>query len=215
MTCHKVGILFLGAGSSSRMRGNDKLLNKINGVPQIERILLEALKLKIPIFVTIPATNTERKLIISKTNAIVIEVQDPKLGMGHSIAEGIIKITKTYDFLSLGICPSDLPDLKFSSFKKLTDYFAKTPDMICRPIKRGSTSFGHPVIFPKKYFKELKLLEGDRGGQNIIQSMEENLNAYETDDESYFSDLDTSEDFAKWYKRNRQQIKTKIKKSRG
>tara|TARA_Y100000589_G_scaffold299210_1_gene308445 strand:+ start:27 stop:674 length:648 start_codon:yes stop_codon:yes gene_type:complete len=215
MTRYNIGFLFLGAGSSSRMRGDDKLIKKINGVPQIERILIEALKLKIPIFVTIPATNIERKLIISKTNAIVIEVQDPKLGMGHSIAEGIIKITKTYDFLSLGICPSDLPDLKFSSFKKLTDYFAKTPDMICRPIKRGSTSFGHPVIFPKKYFKELKLLEGDRGGQNIIQSMEENLNAYETDDESYFSDLDTSEDFAKWYKRNRQQIKTKIKKSRG
>ena len=207
MTCYKVGILFLGAGSSSRMRGNDKLLNKINGVPQIERILLEALKLKIPIFVTVPATNTERKLIISKTNAIVIEVQDPKLGMGHSIAEGIIKITKTFDFLSLGICPSDLPDLKFGSFKKLMDYFSKSPDMICRPIKRGSTRFGHPVIFPKKYFNELKLIEGDKGAQNIIQSNEKNLNAYETDDESYFSDLDTSEDFAKWYKRNRQQMK--------
>ena len=206
MTRYNIGFLFLGAGSSSRMRGDDKLIKKINGVPQIERILIEALKLKIPIFVTIPATNIERKLIISKTNAIVIEVQDPKLGMGHSIAEGVIEITKTFDFLSLGICPSDLPDLKFSSFKKLTDYFAKTPDMICRPIKRGSTSFGHPVIFPKKYFKELKLLEGDRGGQNIIQSMEENLNAYETDDESYFSDLDTLEDFAKWSKRNPQQI---------
>ena len=204
MTCHKVGILFLGAGSSSRMRGNDKLLNKINGVPQIERILLEALKLKIPIFVTIPATNIERKLIISKTNAIVIEVQDPKLGMGHSIAEGIIKITKTYDFLSLGICPSDLPDLKFGSFKKLMDYFYKSPDMICRPIKRGSTRFGHPVIFPKKYFNELKLIEGDKGAQNIIQSNENNLNVYETDDESYFSDLDTPEDFAKWLQRNPQ-----------
>ena len=204
MTRYNIGFLFLGAGSSSRMRGDDKLIKKINGVPQIERILIEALKLKIPIFVTIPATNIERKLIISKTNAIVIEVQDPKLGMGHSIAEGIIKITKTYDFLSLGICPSDLPDLKFGSFKKFMDYFSKSPDMICRPIKRGSTRFGHPVIFPKKYFNELKLIEGDKGAQNIIQSNENNLNVYETDDESYFSDLDTPEDFAKWLQRNPQ-----------
>ena len=52
MTYHKIGFLFLGAGSSKRMRGRDKLLEKINGVPLIERLANEALKLasaKLPI----------------------------------------------------------------------------------------------------------------------------------------------------------------------
>ena len=202
MTCRNMGLLFLGAGSSSRMRGDDKLLKNIHGVPQIERILKEALKLKLPIFVTIPASNTKRKFVISRTNAIIIEVQDAKLGMGQSIADGIKEITETFDFLSLGICPSDLPDLTVGSLKKLIDYFAKSPEMICRPVNYGSNKFGHPVIFPKKYFKELKMIKGDKGAQNIIRSNEKNFNAYETNDETYFMDLDTPEDFAKWSKRN-------------
>ena len=202
MTCRNMGLLFLGAGSSSRMRGDDKLLKNIHGVPQIERILKEALKLKLPIFVTIPASNTKRKFVISRTNAIIIEVQDAKLGMGQSIADGIKEITETFDFLSLGICPSDLPDLTAGSLKKLIDYFAKSPEMICRPVNRGSNKFGHPVIFPKKYFKELKMIKGDKGAQNIIKSNKKNFNAYETNDETYFMDLDTPEDFAKWSKRN-------------
>lgn len=202
MTCRNMGLLFLGAGSSSRMRGDDKLLKNIHGVPQIERILKEALKLKLPIFVTIPASNTKRKFVISRTNAIIIEVQDAKLGMGQSIADGIKEITENFDFLSLGICPSDLPDLTAGSLKKLIDYFAKSPEMICRPVNRGSNKFGHPVIFPKKYFKELKMIKGDKGAQNIIKSNKKNFNAYETNDETYFMDLDTPEDFAKWSKRN-------------
>ena len=206
MVRHKLGFLLLAAGSSARMHGSDKLLKKIHGVPQIERILAEVMKLNFPIFVTIPANDTKRKFVISRTDAIIIEVQNAELGIGHSIAEGLKKITKTFDLLSLAICPSDLPDLKTDSCKKLINYFSITPEMICRPVKQNSNKFGHPVIFPKKYFKELTLIEGDKGANNIIQKNKKNLNEYETDDESYFSDLDTLEDFAKWSKRNPQQI---------
>tara|TARA_B100000963_G_scaffold286580_1_gene255655 strand:- start:451 stop:1065 length:615 start_codon:yes stop_codon:yes gene_type:complete len=204
MTSHNIGFLFLGAGSSSRMRGNDKLLKKIHGVPQIERILAEVLKLNLPTFVTVPTNEINRKFVISRTNAIIIEVNDAELGMGHSIAEGIKKITKTFDLSSLAICPSDLPDLKIASCKKLINYFSISPEKICRPVKRGSNKFGHPVIFPQKYFKELKLIKGDKGARDIIQRNNQNFNAYETDDDSYFMDLDTPEDFAKWLQRNPQ-----------
>ena len=70
--------------------------------------------------------------------------------------------------------------------------------MICRPTKIGKSNMGHPVIFPKKYFEELKLIKGDKGARNIIQQNEKALNRYETGDESYFIDLDTQEDFNNW-----------------
>ena len=150
MADHRIGFLFLAAGASSRMRGSDKLLEKINGVPLIQRTLNEALKLNFPVFVTVPANDTDRKVIISKTNAIVIEVQCPDLGMGHSIAQGLIEITKIAAFSSLAICPSDLPGLKIQSLNKLISYFLKSPEMICRPVKNGNLRTGHPVIFPKQ-----------------------------------------------------------------
>ena len=204
MVRHKLGFLLLAAGSSVRMHGSDKLLKKIHGVPQIERILAEVMKLNFPIFVTIPANDTKRKFVISRTDAIIIEVQNAELGIGHSIAEGLKKITKTFDLLSLAICPSDLPDLKTDSCKKLINYFAISPEMICRPVKKSSNKFGHPVIFPKKYFKELKFIEGDKGAHNIILGNKKSFNAYKTNDESYFLDIDTPEDFARWSKRNPQ-----------
>ena len=131
------------------MRGKDKLLQEIDGVPQIERILRQVLQLKFPVFVTVPATDTKRKSIISHTSATIIEVHNSKLGMGHSIAEGIGEITKNDDFLSLAICPSDLPDLKRGSINHLINYFFKNPEMICSPVALGAENVEHPVMFPK------------------------------------------------------------------
>ena len=85
MNDYKLGFLFLGAGSSSRMLGDDKLLKKIDDVPQIQRILNEALSLSFPVFVTTPANNNRRKDAIFKTNAAVIEVENSHLGMAKVI----------------------------------------------------------------------------------------------------------------------------------
>ena len=70
--------------------------------------------------------------------------------------------------------------------------------MICRPTQSRNFKFGHPVIFPKKYFEELTLIQGDIGARNIVNKNKQALNSYDTDDESYFLDLDTPEDFNNW-----------------
>ena len=185
------------------MRGSDKLLKEIYGVPLILRTLNEALKLNFPVFVTVRAHDTKRKVIISNTNAVLIEVKDANLGMGHSIATGLTQITKNFDFKSLAVCPSDLPGLNASSLRKLINYFLKTPEMICHPANHGKPKMGHPVIFPKKYFEELKLMEGDTGARNVLHKNRKKLNRFETDDDSYFIDLDTPEDFNNWEKQSK------------
>ena len=201
MTQHQIGFLFLGAGKSTRMRGRDKLLQKIDGVPLIKRTLNEALKLNFPVFVTIPVNETKRKLIIATTNAVIIEVPDAELGMGHSIATGTFEITKKLNILSIAICPADLPNLNEDSLKKLINYFFKSPEMICRPTNLGKSKIGHPVIFPKKYFEELKSIKGDMGARDILHKNGKGFNRFETDEESYFIDLDTPEDFNNWKNR--------------
>ena len=201
MAQHRLVFLFLAAGASSRMRGSDKLLREIDGVPLLQRTLDEALKLNFPVYVTLPVNDIERKLIVSKTNAAIIEVKDAYLGMGQSIAAGLIETTKNLNFQSLAICPSDLPGLSEGALRKLIDVFLKSPEMICRPVKLGESKLGHPVIFPKRFFEELKIIKGDIGARNIISRNEEALNKFETNEDSYFNDLDTPDDFNTWEKK--------------
>ena len=198
MAQHQIGFLFLAAGASTRMHGVDKLLKEIDGIPMLQRILDEALKLNFPVFATVPAHDIERKLIISKTNAVLIEVENPDLGMGHSTSTGLSETTKNLNLHSLAICTSDLPGLSADSLRKLINYYLKIPEMICRPVKLGNSKFGHPVIFPQKYFEELKLIKGDMGARDIINRNKETLNRFVTEDDSYFIDLDTPEDFLNW-----------------
>ena len=70
MAQHQFGFLFLAAGASTRMLGRDKLLKEIDGVPLLKRTLDEALKLNFPVFATVPANDTKRKLyyIVSVTS---------------------------------------------------------------------------------------------------------------------------------------------------
>ena len=71
MSQYQIGFLFLAAGASSRMRGSDKLLKEIKGVPLLQLTLDEALKLNFPVFVTVPTSDKERKLIISNTRFFI------------------------------------------------------------------------------------------------------------------------------------------------
>jgi len=152
MAQHQIGFLFLAAGAATRMRGSDKLLRDIDGIPLVQRTIAEALKLNFPVFVTVPTHDTERKLLILETNAVPIEVKDTDLGMGHSISTGVTQITQNFNFHSLAICPSDLPGLSASSLRKLINFFWKSPEMICRPTNLDNSKIGPSRYLSQKIF---------------------------------------------------------------
>jgi molybdenum cofactor cytidylyltransferase len=203
MNEYKLGFLFLGAGSSSRMLGEDKLLKKIDGVPQIQRTLNEALSLNFPVFVTTPANNNQRKDVILKTNAVVIEVENSHLGMGHSLSVGVNNISQEFNLGSIAICPSDLPELTTAALKELIDFFLECPEMICCPINENNTTTGHPVIFPSKYFHSLMKITGDIGAKEVLKKEKQSINYFSTNTRSYFLDLDTPEGWSNWTNLNK------------
>ena len=211
MNEYKLGFLFLGAGSSSRMLGDDKLLKKIDGVPQIQRILNEALSLSFPVFVTTPANNNERKDAILKTNALVIDVENSHLGMGHSISVGVSNISQEFNLGSIAICPSDLPELTKAALKELVDFFLKCPEMICCPIDENKNKTGHPVIFPSKYFHSLMKITGDIGAKEILKKEKKLINYFSTNNRSFFLDLDTPQEWSNWINLNKYFLNKKEK----
>ncbi|MGB8813068.1 MAG: NTP transferase domain-containing protein, partial [Paracoccaceae bacterium] len=82
-------ILILAAGSSSRMRGADKLLERIDGVPQIARITQAALATGCPVLVALPPDRPLREKAIAALNVTRITIENAAEGMAASIREGV------------------------------------------------------------------------------------------------------------------------------
>ena len=85
---NKCVTLILSAGYSTRMRGDDKLLEKIDGISQIYRIAKAAVTNGIT-YMTLPAIDHPRERALSGLAVQKIFLNNKNTGMGASIAEGV------------------------------------------------------------------------------------------------------------------------------
>ena len=116
-----------------------------------------------------------------------IFAEDAHLGMGHSLAAGIESIVNwNYVFIGLG----DMPFVSKSTLVTLKNKIGE--DNIVVPTKDGR--LGHPVGFPKTYFKELRTLSGDDGARQVLEKNKNSLTKMETEDVGIFRDIDTIKD---------------------
>lgn len=117
-------------------------------------------------------------------------------GMASSLRRGLeaalARCAETDELLSaVGVCPVDLPLLNKEAVKSVLRSYAGCAEpegTILVPECGGRR--GHPVIFGSAYFKELSLLEGDRGGAAILKSHKESLILVSVNDAGIFEDCD-------------------------
>jgi hypothetical protein len=82
-------ILLLAAGSSSRMRGADKLLERVDGVPLLLRQARVALAAGVPVIVTLPGDRPARTAALAGLDLVTVPVPDAALGLSASIRAGV------------------------------------------------------------------------------------------------------------------------------
>ena len=85
----EIAVIILAAGKSSRMRGRDKLTERINGIPQIRRIAITASEAFERVFITLPYATHPRASFLKGLEVEIIPVLDSNFGMGRSIAAAI------------------------------------------------------------------------------------------------------------------------------
>lgn len=68
------------------------------------------------------------------------------------------------------------------------------PGMLIVPVNGGKS--GNPVLFPGKYFAELKALMLDRGGKAVVRAHAESVFEYAVADARELSDADTADALA-------------------
>jgi len=193
-----ISAILLGAGESKRM-GVNKLLLPWGRKTVFEHCLNTLLRSNIREVVIVLSDpskemrNRLKKSSILTNKRIKVEMnRDYKKGMSTSIRRGLKRIDPRSDgiLISLG----DQPFLKARTINALVRTFGQGEGKIVVPSFRGMK--GHPVIFHRRYKKELLTLKGDMGGRSILLRYPERIKTVPVRSEGVIRDIDTWKDYS-------------------
>lgn len=191
-----LAIIILAAGKSSRMRGKDKLTQSVGGEPQIRRIVQAACETSPIVFITLPDVAHPRASLLLGLKVQIVPVPEAHLGMGRSIAAAISALK---DPLIKGamIVPADMPELTQLDLQTIGQAFISKPSAIIQATT-PTGSIGHPVVFPRSTFEQLKSLSGDQGARDVISANAQLRRTVSLPNLHAKTDLDTPEEWREW-----------------
>lgn len=193
-----VHILILAAGAASRMRGADKLLQRVGLQPMLRHIAEQALATGAPVTVTLPPDAEARAAALAGLHLRIVHIPDAAEGMSRSIARGMVALDPVAGLQDgLMILPADMPELSAEALSGLIAQFRTDPHLILR----GGTAdgqTGHPVIFPRDLWPALAALTGDEGGRSVLQANKGRVRVIALPGPMAILDLDTPDDWAAW-----------------
>ena len=196
-------ILIAAAGAASRMRGADKLLEPVAGLPLLRRLAEAALTAGGEVAVALPPPGDPRRAgriaALAGLAVTPLDVTAAAEGLSASIRAGAA-LAEARDAAGLLVLLGDMPEIGAAEIAAMTAAFASeraagTPP---RPLRGASAAGkpGHPVLFPRAFFTELGGLGGDAGAREILKRQRPRL--VPLPGEAALTDLDTPEDWAAW-----------------
>lgn len=202
MALNDCPIILLAAGASRRMRGRDKLLEEVDGLPLLRRQALRALEAtRGAVFVALPQAPHPRYAALEGLGLRLVPVADAAEGINASLRTAFAALPKDAPCAMLLL--ADLPDLTRDDLKKVMGAVDLGTDT---RIWRGVTEEGapgHPIVFRADLFPAFAELKGDGGGREIIAQAEGRIETVPLPGTHARNDLDTPEDWASWRKENR------------
>jgi molybdenum cofactor cytidylyltransferase len=184
-----VTAIILAAGRSTRMGGPNKLLAEL-GAKKLVRIATEqALASKASDVVVV--TGHQAELVEKALEGLKVRfVRNPDFagGLASSVKAGIATVPEHAD--GAVICLGDMPLIDADLIDRLIDNFA--PDrgnLIVVPAADGRR--GNPVLWSRRFFRELMTLDGDIGARHLIAKHAEAVAEVPVDGQSAFLDIDT------------------------
>lgn len=183
------GIL-LAAGESRRM-GYPKPLLKIGGRTFVERIAEAMLEVVERLVVVIGADRERVRAAIPGDGRIaIVENRDYQRGQFSSLKAGLGAVSA--DAAAVMVHLGDHPLVKVETYRAVADAYARTGRPIV--IARHAGRRGHPVIFDRGLFEELKSAPEGEGARRLVNADASRVVYVDLDDAGINLDLDTPAD---------------------
>lgn len=192
-----VSAILLAAGSSSRMRGPDKLMEEVDGQPLLRRTAAALIGSKAEeVVVVLRPADDARRAALSGLAVRIVENPLASEGMGASIRAGMTEISHEADAALIAL--ADMPEIGPRDVDRLIAAYDAEEG---REIVRAATADGapgNPVLFGRRFFEALRALEGDEGARSVLAAHADLVRQTPLDGAAARTDLDTPEDWAEW-----------------
>ena len=181
----------LAAGRSSRMGGPNKLLEQIAGRPLVRMVVDAVLASRArPVIVV---TGHQRERVEAALAGLPVRfVHNPHFadGLGTSLKAGIVALPAEAD--GAIVCLGDMPQVDAPLIDRLIAAF--DPDkgaLVVVPTIEGKR--GNPVVWSRRFFPDLMMVEGDVGARYLIARYAEAVTEVPLTGKAALTDVDTPE----------------------
>jgi molybdenum cofactor cytidylyltransferase len=189
-----IAAVILAAGRSTRMGGPNKLLAELGGKPLVRTVTEQALASKASDVIVVTGHQaSEVEKALAGLRVKFVRNPDFAAGMSSSVKAGIAAVSREADGAVVGL--GDMPLIDAQLIDRLIDAFA--PDqgnLIVVPVSDNRR--GNPVLWSRRFFDELMMLDGDIGARHLIAKHSEAVAEVVVEGHGAFLDIDTPEALA-------------------
>ena len=186
-----ISAILLAAGQSKRMRGENKLIKKIDGIPLIKHSVENILSSSINELIIVLGYQKEiiEKLINKNKKIKFVFNKDFESGMASSIKVGLNYMSKNAE--AFFICLGDMPMVKSDIYNQLIK--SRNQKDILVPTYNNQQ--GNPVLFSKSMKEKITSIKGDVGAKKILELNKNKTLNLEINNKSIIKGFNTEEDF--------------------
>ncbi|MBN8919788.1 MAG: molybdopterin-binding/glycosyltransferase family 2 protein [Rhizobiales bacterium] len=189
-----VAAVVLAAGQSRRMGGPNKLLETVGGKPLVRRAAEQALASRAKPVVVV--TGHQRERVEEALAGLPVRfVHNPGYadGLSTSVKAGIAALPKEAD--AAIVCLGDMPHVDTALIDRIVEgYDPSRGALIVVPTFEGKR--GNPVLWSRRFFRELGELQGDVGARHLIGTYADAVAEVPVTTRAAFFDVDTPDALA-------------------
>ena len=186
---YAVAALVLGAGRSSRMGEQNKLLAPVGGTPMLQRVVDAALGAEVVSTTVVTGCQADAvRQLLRAREVNFVHNPDYRQGLASSLKTGLAALPADID--GVIILLADMPFVTSAHINELICEFNPAIERdIVAPIRDGR--LGNPIIWAARYIPAMMQLSGDRGARPLLEEYAANVWEVPMGDDAIFVDVDT------------------------